>query len=54
MVLQCISPSSDEGVQFLLSSDEKSICEVMKFQEEPRSWFIDDTVQEGRIYQPNL
>ncbi|EDO46023.1 predicted protein [Nematostella vectensis] len=39
-------PRTGKGVQLLFSSDEKSVCEVAKFKDEPRSWFIDDTVHE--------
>lgn len=33
--------------QFLLSHSGEKIFEVLKFTEEPRSWFIEESVQKG-------
>jgi len=28
-------------------SDSKAICEIIKYSEDPHSWFIGDSVQKG-------
>ena len=33
--------------QYLVSEEARKICEVQKCSDEPRSWFIGDTVQTG-------
>ncbi|XP_044143259.1 ribonuclease H2 subunit B isoform X2 [Bufo gargarizans] len=44
------SPLSDKGAMFLFISCGQQVCEVKVFQEEYRSWFIGQTVQEdGRL-----
>lgn len=40
--------------QFLLSHSGEKIFEVLKFTEEPRSWFIEDSVQKGIDKQVKL
>lgn len=43
-------PKSDEGAQFLLCPDSKSIHEILSFQDTKGSWFIDNSVQQdGRL-----
>ena len=34
-------------VLFLLSHDREKVFEVLRFKEEPRSWFVEDSVQRG-------
>lgn len=36
----------DVGCQFLLCEQSHTLFEIMEFKEEPRSWFIDNTVQQ--------
>ncbi|XP_056418023.1 ribonuclease H2 subunit B isoform X3 [Hyla sarda] len=44
------SPLTDKGAMFLFINSGKQVCEVKAFQEEFRSWFIGQTVQEdGRL-----
>ena len=31
----------------MLDADRNEICEVLKFSDEPRSWFIGNSVQTG-------
>lgn len=38
---------TDSARRYLLSRDETEICEVLKFSDEPRSWFIGNSVQRG-------
>ena len=34
-------------LQFLLSHSGEKVFEVLRFKEEPRSWFVEDSVQRG-------
>ncbi|KAK2155684.1 hypothetical protein LSH36_233g01010 [Paralvinella palmiformis] len=44
----------EQGCMFLFSSDNKKIFEVLKFNEEYRSWFIGNSVQsDGSLYIPS-
>lgn len=44
------SPLTDKGAMFLFINSGQQVCEVKAFQEEFRSWFIGQTVQEdGRL-----
>ncbi|XP_069826085.1 ribonuclease H2 subunit B isoform X2 [Dendropsophus ebraccatus] len=44
------SPLTDKGAMFLFINSGQQVCEVKAFQEEFRSWFIGETVQEdGRL-----
>ncbi|KAG9491859.1 hypothetical protein GDO78_000388 [Eleutherodactylus coqui] len=44
------SPLTGEGAMFLFINSGQQVCEVKAFQEEFRSWFIGETVQEdGRL-----
>ena len=38
---------SGKELQFLLSHSGEKIFEVLRFKEESRSWFIEDSVQKG-------
>jgi len=37
--------------QFLLSHNGEKIFEVLRFKEETRSWFVEDSVQKGTEYE---
>lgn len=44
-----------EGRKYLLSSGEdehdgNTVCEIIKYSEDPHSWFIGDTIQKGKWY----
>ncbi|XP_063808033.1 ribonuclease H2 subunit B isoform X2 [Pseudophryne corroboree] len=44
------SPFTDEGAMFLFVNDGQQLCEVKAFNEELRSWFVGQTVQQdGRL-----
>lgn len=44
-------PRSGKEVLFLLSHDREKVFEVLRFKEEPRSWFVEDSVQrDGSLY----
>ncbi|XP_065177931.1 ribonuclease H2 subunit B-like isoform X1 [Sycon ciliatum] len=44
-------PKSGDATLYLFSPDCKTVCELMKFQNEPRSWFIGETVQkDGSLF----
>lgn len=36
-------------LQFLLSHSGEKVFEVLRFKEEPRSWFVEDSVQKGIV-----
>ena len=38
---------SGKELQFLLSHNGEKIFEVLQFKEETRSWFVEDSVQQG-------
>ena len=38
---------SGKELQFLLSHNGEKIFEVLRFKEETRSWFVEDSVQKG-------
>ncbi|EDV21233.1 uncharacterized protein TRIADDRAFT_60250 [Trichoplax adhaerens] len=40
-------PRFDIGCQFLLCQESHSLFEIMEFKEEPRSWFVNNTVQQN-------
>ena len=41
-------------MQFLLSPCRQKVFEVLRFKEEPRSWFVEDSVQRGNGYKVKL
>lgn len=44
-------PRSSKAVQFLLSPCRQKVFEVLRFKEEPRSWFVEDSVQrDGSLF----
>lgn len=44
-------PKTGHGLQYLLKGNGTEIFEVVKFSEQPRSWFIDNHVlQDGSLY----
>ncbi|XP_078379595.1 ribonuclease H2 subunit B-like isoform X1 [Oculina patagonica] len=44
-------PRTGKEQQFLLSHSGEKIFEVLQFKEEPRSWFVEDSVQkDGSLY----
>ena len=46
-VLVCDWSFSGKELQFLLSHNGEKIFEVLRFKEETRSWFVEDSVQKG-------
>jgi len=46
-------PKSDEVAMYLFSADCQCVYEMLKFQEEHRSWLIGETIQQdGSVYLP--
>lgn len=44
-------PRTGKELQFLLSHSGEKVFEVLRFKEEPRSWFVEDSVQkDGSLY----
>ena len=41
-------------MQFLISPCRQKVFEVLRFKEEPRSWFVGDSVQRGNDYKVKL
>lgn len=41
-------------MQFLVSPCRQKVFEVLQFKEEPRSWFVEDSVQRGNGYKVKL
>ncbi|XP_065887767.1 ribonuclease H2 subunit B-like [Dysidea avara] len=55
IIVSLKDPHTGEGRKYLLSSEDehdgKTICEIIKYSEDPHSWFIGDTVQkDGSLY----
>ena len=44
-----VSYNAGSERKFLVSRESRQICEVLKWSDEPRSWFIGDSVQTGII-----
>ena len=44
--------SAGSAKRYLLSKDGANICEVLEFSDEPRSWFIGNSVQRGTCIVP--
>ncbi|XP_073256562.1 ribonuclease H2 subunit B-like [Porites lutea] len=44
-------PKTGKELQFLLSHSGDKVFEVLRFKEEPRSWFVEDSIQkDGSLY----
>lgn len=43
-----------KAVQFLISPCRQKVFEVLQFKEEPRSWFVEDSVQRGNDHKVKL
>ena len=46
-ILVILVLSAGSAKRYLLSKNETDICEVLEFSDEPRSWFIGNSVQRG-------
>ena len=47
-VLQLRHPRTGQGASFWYNSGSKTLCEVLRYEEEHRSWFIGDKVSTDR------
>ncbi|XP_070537824.1 ribonuclease H2 subunit B-like [Ptychodera flava] len=44
-------PKTDHGAMFMFTNDNTSVLEVLRFEDDYRSWFVGETVQEdGSLY----
>lgn len=53
-ILVCDWSLSGKELQFLLSHNGGKIFEVLRFKEETRSWFVEDSVQKGSECEERL